>query len=168
MRNNPGIAQTNLLCCAKSAFFAPRSNLKETQTFLTFAWSLQASRLFARAKGAACRSWLQVCVCEFREARRRSSLIPRHSVRYTLCECKPGTTRSYLRWQKPEDGANPHFAHNIHIRKCTLCTYVVFSLALLPFMLSAMKLPSTHMVFNIQLLYMHLHCSQPVSISLTM
>ena len=45
---------------------------------------------------------------------------------------------------------------------------VVFSLALLPFMLSAMKLPSTHMVFNIQLLYMHLHCSQPVSISLTM
>ena len=36
MRNNPGIAQTNLLCCAKSAFFAPRSNLKETQTFLTF------------------------------------------------------------------------------------------------------------------------------------
>ena len=84
MRNNPGIAQTNLLCCAKSAFFAPRSNLEETQTFLTFAWSLQASRLFARAKRAACRSWLQVCVCEFREARRRSSLVPRHSVRYTL------------------------------------------------------------------------------------
>ena len=29
-RNNPGIAQTNLACCAKSASFAPRSNLEET------------------------------------------------------------------------------------------------------------------------------------------
>ena len=79
--NNPGIAQTNLVCFAKSASFAPRSNLEETQTFLTFAWSSQASRLFAIVKGAACRSWLQVCLCEFREARRRGSLVPRHSVR---------------------------------------------------------------------------------------
>ena len=29
-RNNPGIAQTNIVCCAKSASFGPRSNLEET------------------------------------------------------------------------------------------------------------------------------------------
>ena len=62
----------------------------DTSFLRTFVRSSQASRLFARAKGAACRSWSQVCVCEFREVRRRGSLVPRRSIRYTWRECKPG------------------------------------------------------------------------------
>ena len=65
------IAQTNLVCRAGSASFAPRI---DTSFLHTFVWSSQASALFPVAKAAAYRSWLQVCVREFREERRRGSL----------------------------------------------------------------------------------------------
>ena len=107
-RNNPGIAQTNLVCCAKSASFGPRSNLEETLL-------LGLCKLVAD------------CLPELRMHGSPSQL------NCLICTCFVAT---------PAD--------------------VVFSLLraanvgiILPFMLSAMKLPGTHMV--IRLLYIHLH-----------
>ena len=88
--------QTSYACKVSMLRFSQQTRM-DISFLRTFVWCSQASRLFATAKGAVWRSWLQVCVCEFREAWRCGSLVPRRSVRYTLHECKPGTPRSHLK-----------------------------------------------------------------------